>query len=101
MSIILLVALDACHSLVNPDLSLCIIAGIISSSRVANDFAYIFKSKFKRDMGHTFWGAVGSLPGLGRVIISAFNDSLGNNEEEAVSLNNVVRCGASWCEYCL
>lgn len=44
-------------------------------------------------MGWKFWGVVGSLPGLGRVITKAESIYLGKDEEDAAWLNKLHKWG--------
>lgn len=82
----------------NPDWSVCMRSGITAIRRLAIVLAYIFTSRFSKEIGRKFWREVGALPGFGMVIIRAFSDSSVNFEEEAAMLKNSVKWGSKCLE---
>lgn len=81
MLIICLVASYVCWSFVKPDGSRCISVGNMLIDLLAIGLVYSLKSRFSRDIGQKFCRYVGSLPGLGKVIIKKMT---------ALSLVNVI-----------
>lgn len=77
----------ACLTLAKPTWSVQINDGIMSVNLLVMALVYILRSKFKREIGLKFGGELGSLPGLGRVMIVARNISDENIPGHAASLN--------------